>query len=182
MLVVDELESAEVLVVRDVRGVSLAVAAEVVNDENVGAAAAVEFFDDVAADEAGSACDDDHEKGSSFWERSRNFVGFILAYLGARRKYVRGAVCGGTRRKCVRAGSELCPVDSGMLPAWSGVRRARLLCRPMNGIPMGRVPCLAKKLLGSRIPTVRPAKSFLMPSPLRPKWGSSSQKATSPST
>ena len=52
VLVVDELQAAEVLVV-------LAIL-EVVDDQDVRAAAAVEFFDDVAADETGTTCYDNH--------------------------------------------------------------------------------------------------------------------------
>lgn len=54
VLVVNELQAAQVLVVRTVL--------EVVNNEDVCAAAAVEFFDDVAADKAGTTCYDNHEK------------------------------------------------------------------------------------------------------------------------
>lgn len=56
VLVVDELQAAEVLVV-------LAVL-EVVDDQDVRAAAAVEFFDDVAADETGTTCYDNHVDSS----------------------------------------------------------------------------------------------------------------------
>lgn len=52
VLVVDELQAAEVLVV-------LAVL-EVVDDQDVRAAATVEFFDDIAADETGTTCYDNH--------------------------------------------------------------------------------------------------------------------------
>lgn len=56
VLVVNELQAAEVLVV-------LAVL-EVVDDQDVRAAAAVEFFDDVAADETGTTCYDNHVDSS----------------------------------------------------------------------------------------------------------------------
>ena len=52
VLVVDELQAAEVLVV-------LAIL-EVVDDQDVRATAAVEFFDDIAADETGTTCYDNH--------------------------------------------------------------------------------------------------------------------------
>ena len=56
VLVVDELQAAEVLVVLTIL--------EVVDDQDVRAAAAVEFFDDVAADETGTTCYDNHVDSS----------------------------------------------------------------------------------------------------------------------
>ena len=56
MTIVDEMKTAQVLVI-------LAVL-EVVDDEDVVPALAVEFLDDVAADESGAAGDDDHKNPS----------------------------------------------------------------------------------------------------------------------
>ena len=53
MTVVDEVKSAQVLVVLPIF--------EVIDDEDVVPSLAIEFLDDIAADEPGTACDDDHE-------------------------------------------------------------------------------------------------------------------------
>ena len=53
MTVIDEVKSAQVLVVLPIL--------EVIDDEDVVPALAIEFLDDIAADEPGAACDDDHE-------------------------------------------------------------------------------------------------------------------------
>ena len=56
--IVDEVQTAQVLVI-------LAVL-EVIDDEDVVPALAVQLLDDVAADESSATCDDDHEKSPLF--------------------------------------------------------------------------------------------------------------------
>ena len=52
LLIVDEVQAAQVLVVRTVP--------EVIDDENILVPACVERVDEIAADKAGTACDDNH--------------------------------------------------------------------------------------------------------------------------